>query len=401
MRIWALLVLISGVPYGSTQTLRWLEEPADALSSEFYAVSADGAVAVGVVQIGVNTYAVRWAESSGVALLGTLGGRSSRALAVSADGQVVAGWSYDFAGYTRAFRWTSATGMQNMGTFYGHRASEAYAVSADGSMIAGVVTHGSVWEPFCWRAAGNVWLLDTSPYWDFTPRALSSDGQIIAGFGRNAGGGIRALCKTPEGMLNLGTLGGSESRAYALSPDGQIVVGSATIPDGRARAFRWRNGAMENLGVPPGFIESIAYGVSADGNAVVGELLRMEGSHYVSYVALWTPADGMVNLNERFANLLSDGSVLLVARAISADGSTVVGVGRRPTGKVEGFILKLTGGCQLEGDANRDRMVDDADLLEVLFNFGQTGFPSADLNRDGVVDDADLLMVLFNFGNRC
>ena len=51
------------------------------------------------------------------------------------------------------------------------------------------------------------------------------------------------------------------------------------------------------------------------------------------------------------------------------------------------------------GDANGDNFIDDADLLEVLFNFGQTGANlSADLNGDGTVDDADLLIVLFNFG---
>ncbi|CUU34441.1 MAG: HAF repeat-containing protein [Armatimonadetes bacterium] len=401
MRGWTLLALVVGIRSADAQTLLWLEEPPNALSSELYAVSADGTIAVGVVQIGARTYAARWTESSGVALLGTLGGQSSYALAVSADGQIVAGWSYDLSGHRRAFRWTPVTGMQSMGTLYGHRASEAYAISADGTLIAGLLTHGNTWEPFCWYTNGSVWLLNTSPYWDFTPRALSADGQVVAGFGRDATGRVRALCKTPEGMWNLGTLGGSESCAHAISPDGQIVVGSATLPNGRARAFRWRNGVMENLGVPDGFIESIAYGVSADGNAVVGEAVRMEGNQYASYAALWTLEEGMGDLNQRFASLLSDGSVLLMARAISADGSTIVGTGRRPTGKVEGFILRLASECQLEGDANRDRVVDDADLLEVLFNFGQTGFASADLNRDGVVDDADLLIVLFNFGNRC
>ncbi|MGQ9902563.1 MAG: DVUA0089 family protein [Fimbriimonadales bacterium] len=57
------------------------------------------------------------------------------------------------------------------------------------------------------------------------------------------------------------------------------------------------------------------------------------------------------------------------------------------------------GGGSCEGDVNGDGVVDDADLLEVLFNFGCFGFcgPS-DVNRDGTVDDADLLVVLFNFG---
>lgn len=49
------------------------------------------------------------------------------------------------------------------------------------------------------------------------------------------------------------------------------------------------------------------------------------------------------------------------------------------------------------GDANNDFVVDDADLLVVLFAFGSND-AAADLNMDGVVDDADLLIVLFNFG---
>jgi hypothetical protein len=54
------------------------------------------------------------------------------------------------------------------------------------------------------------------------------------------------------------------------------------------------------------------------------------------------------------------------------------------------------------GDVNGDGCVDDADLLAVLFAFGQSGsgLPE-DVNGDGVVDDADLLIVLFNFGQGC
>lgn len=56
----------------------------------------------------------------------------------------------------------------------------------------------------------------------------------------------------------------------------------------------------------------------------------------------------------------------------------------------------------LSGDITRDGVIDDADLLRVLFAFGQTGtnLPE-DLNSDGVVDDADLLKILFNFGLSC
>jgi hypothetical protein len=52
------------------------------------------------------------------------------------------------------------------------------------------------------------------------------------------------------------------------------------------------------------------------------------------------------------------------------------------------------------GNVNGDDIVDDADLLQVLFNFGSND-PAADANGDGIVDDADLLTVLFNFGALC
>jgi len=54
------------------------------------------------------------------------------------------------------------------------------------------------------------------------------------------------------------------------------------------------------------------------------------------------------------------------------------------------------------GDLDGNGCVDDADLLGVLFAFGQQGADlAADLNGDATVDDADLLQVLFAFGEGC
>ena len=54
------------------------------------------------------------------------------------------------------------------------------------------------------------------------------------------------------------------------------------------------------------------------------------------------------------------------------------------------------------GDLDGNSCVDDADLLQVLFAFGQQGADlAADLNGDATVDDADLLQVLFAFGEGC
>ena len=63
-------------------------------------------------------------------------------------------------------------------------------------------------------------------------------------------------------------------------------------------------------------------------------------------------------------------------------------------------VRVIAGPAGPEGDVNGDGCVDDADLLIVLFNFGNAG-GQGDVNSDNIVDDADLLIVLFNFGAGC
>jgi hypothetical protein len=80
---------------------------------------------------------------------------------------------------------------------------------------------------------------------------------------------------------------------------------------------------------------------------------------------------------------------------------------RRQQRACTGGAFRLTGGfwftpCIISnGDVDGNSCVDDADLLNVLLNFGATGLNPADLNCDGTVDDADLLTVLLNFGSGC
>jgi len=74
-------------------------------------------------------------------------------------------------------------------------------------------------------------------------------------------------------------------------------------------------------------------------------------------------------------------------------------LGQRQTLSVGSSGIITANWSLINGDVNRDNQIDDADLLSVLFAFGQTGANlPADCNGDGTVDDADLLIVLFNFG---
>jgi probable HAF family extracellular repeat protein len=165
--------------------------------------------------------------------LGALDGGSSRAEGVSADGRVVVGEAYSAAGWWRAFRWTEATGLQDIGTLPGFVGSSAYGVSADGAVVVGY--------------------------------ALSRTGQL------------RAFRWTAsDGMQDLGTLGGVYSWAYAVSADGTIVVGQAETATRRFHAFRWTVAGMEDLNLTyaslltPGSVLTLPTAISPDGRYIAG-----------------------------------------------------------------------------------------------------------------------------------
>jgi probable HAF family extracellular repeat protein len=199
-------------------------------------------------------------------------------------------------------------------------------------------------------------------------------------------------------MQDLGTLGGQQSDAWDVSADGTVVVGRAQDSSNQWRAFIWREGiGMQALPTPSGWSASVAYALAADGT-IVGTALDASGQWHATR---WT-TNGFENLNQTYALLLG-GSRLIEARDISANGRYIVGTGyNAATGREEAFLLDTR--CTAHnGDVDNNGCIDDADLLAVLFAFGNTGsnLVRVDVNCDGVVDDADLLIVLFNFGSGC
>ncbi len=200
----------------------------------------------------------------------------------------------------------------------------------------------------------------------------------------------------------LGTLGGSESLAWGVSADGSVVVGWARNASHQWRAFRWTQATgMVDLGTLGGDY-SEASGVSADGSVVVGVATNASNQERAFR---WTQAGGMEDLNITYASLLTNGSLLSYAYAISPDGRYIVGYGyNAATWRNEAFLLDTGPRCTAHnGDVDNNGCVDDADLLAVLFAFGNSGsnLGRVDVNCDGTVDDADLLTVLFNFGSGC
>jgi probable HAF family extracellular repeat protein len=108
--------------------------------SAAYSVSADDSAVVGVAS---NGNAFRWTSAGGMQDLGTLGGFGSAAYDVSDNGSVVVGDASTAGGARRAFRWTASGGMKNLSSTYsGSIGSGSYliyanAVSGDGVHVVG------------------------------------------------------------------------------------------------------------------------------------------------------------------------------------------------------------------------------------------------------------------------
>jgi|YNPMSStandDraft_2_1061718.scaffolds.fasta_scaffold06777_2 probable HAF family extracellular repeat protein len=350
--ITALVVVPSGLV---AQSLTWLGT-LGGFTSVAHGVSADGRVVVGWSTDAThrNYRAFCWTSTTGMQDLGTLGGSQGGSFSVSADGHVIVGWARNANDQSRAFRRENGV-MQNLGVLYEAQSSwsEAHAVSADGSIVVGV-SNGLA---FRWTQSDGMQALESRFRVAY---GMSLDGRVIVGRSD------RGACLWQNGVIrDLGTLSGYPySVAMGVSADGSVIVGFATDNVQNARAFRWENGTMQDIGTLPGYSYRVcAMSVSANGKIIVG---WAENYNEQPRAFRWTASRGMEDLNQTYADLLGR-SVLWKAYAISPNGRYIVGHGyNAATGRYEAFLLD-TG--VLQGDVNDDGRVDDTDLLTVLFNF--------------------------------
>jgi probable HAF family extracellular repeat protein len=329
------LALLATVAW--SQSLTWLGTLGGSQSWAF-GVSADGAVVVGVAQNAAGqSRAFRWTASGGMQDLGTLGGDWSEASGVSDDGSVVVGWSYNAAGQARAFRWTVDGVMQDLGTLGGDW-SAASGVSADGSVVVGVAENAAGQQrAFRWTASGGMQDLGTLPGGDYSAAYdVSADGAVVVGSAYNAAGGVPfaghhgAGCRTSarwaavRAWLMAFPPTGAWWSAWLATPQGRRVPFAGRRQVGCKTSARWAAGIAWLMLFPPTAPWWSAGLTTPQG----GRAFR------------WTASDGMKDLNTTFACLLTNGSVLIYANAISPDGRYIVGQGyNAATGRYEAFLL--------------------------------------------------------------
>ena len=327
--------------------------PGGGFFSQAEAVSGDGSTVVGLADAGPATAgAFRWQGGVMTPLGDLLGGSvSSVAHGASADGSVVVGTgTLAYApnivwGWTEAFRWTEAGGMETIwrqpdpGSNPPWESSGAYGVSGDGLVIVGAGPTGSA---FRWTASGGMQDLSLLPggTWS-TACAASADGSVVAGYGSSALGEQAFRWTATGGTQPLEFLpGGDGSRASATSSDGTVVVGWSTSSAG-LQAFRWVAGqGIQGLGYLPGCIGSSAADVSGDGALVVGACWHNYGGD--SFI--WDAVHGMRDLPDVLTSdygLDLTGWQIQEVTCISADGMTIAGCGVNPSGQSEGWIATI------------------------------------------------------------
>lgn len=257
---------------------------------------------------GIGTYtdpnnnlvtAARWDGLGNVTYLPGLVGQSGSSLTtaygMNDDATVICGLGWINGGTAHAFRWTAATGTQDLGSAL-FNSSRANGVSGNGNVVVG---------------------------WDGNPRRAA----IWTG-----------LTETVIGAV------ATSSEAWAASFDGSVVTGYQS-----GQLMRWTQpSGVVLLGKLPGSVSSdtaTGLDISADGGTIVGVNGSVLGTGFRAL--LWRQDLGLVDLkvyleNNGFATALNGWS-LLQAYGVSADGRFVCGVGINPSSQTEGFIVQLPG----------------------------------------------------------
>jgi len=242
------------------QPYRWTEAGGEVTLSSINAnalsISADGLTIVGQAigpNSGMNDSNSAWYWSSGAGLQDLNLGANSTALDVSSDGSVIVGWlmsrpdtTFPDNGFQKSFLWDATGGTVYLGDL-GGQSSLAFSVSADGGRVVGESFDSSFAKfAFLWTADDGMQSLGTLPGDAYsTASAISDDGLVVVGqSGPNSfyqTDGNRAFRWTEDtGMESLGVLTGDEwSFARGINDDGSIVVGQSGIGSS-ARAFIWR-----------------------------------------------------------------------------------------------------------------------------------------------------------------
>lgn len=283
--------------------------------------------------------------------------------AISRDGSTIISDAIGSDGVTSAAIWMGGTNWKTLGGIPGGVSidgtiSSGYSVSADGSAIVGLAwLPKSVAHGFRWDASNGMVDLGDLQSTDSRANAISADGNMVAGWDANPGGGgslgqynyWRGVIWW-QGLERLLNPFGWVGQVQALNNDGSVIVGrgSPLAPRHAYRFTAW-DGRFTDLGaIKRGILPdtqeledtSIAFAVSDDGTVVIGN----SGYQPPLDAFLYNDVVGIVKLSDYLTSkgvVIPKGWTLVSALAITPDGKTIAGTGINPSNALEGFVATV------------------------------------------------------------
>lgn len=334
-----LLVAAAAASHAQTITsigvlLGHTESSASGINSDGSAVCGTSADPSGL------TRAVRWTSTDGIQNLGTVipSHATSFATGISDDGQIVVGGSYTvgIGQPLRAFRWTSPTGMVGLpaGTFH----DEAFGVSPDGSAIFGQSNYYAA----RWTNNGATlnYLGDLQNGFSYAIGS-NTNGSIIGGYGTLNSYRHACLWVPPAAPQDLGILfPNNDTWTTAMSRDGSTMVGFTGYGLFNQRAMKWTQATgLVDVGLPS-FIpndEAVFSAVTSEGITSLGWATYNAAQKAVH----WTEVGGFQDLNGYLAaaGVNLTGWDLTECTGVSADARALCGNGLY-NGQKRGWVVR-------------------------------------------------------------
>ncbi|MFZ4573082.1 MAG: GC-type dockerin domain-anchored protein [Phycisphaerales bacterium] len=251
----------------------------------------------------------------------------SQATSMSADGSVVFGNSDGGTALLKAFRWTQATGIQQIPSIQISDQTNANRCSDSGNALG-----GGVWRQqgnanimgFGWTSTGGTFDLPLNgTLGPVECQGVTRFGNYYFGRVRQPSGAMHAFRWSPTaGFHMLGVLPANSfnSIAYDANQDGSVVAGSCDL-FGVTNASRWTAATGQQLlGPMPGTSTTYATRVNRGGDVILGYGLGSNGSRAFR----WSQSTGLVELPA------AAGFPVTFAAAVSDDGDLILGSSTNP-----------------------------------------------------------------------